>query len=313
MKITIGTRGSALALWQARHVASLIEKNHPDAQIELIIIKTQGDKLLDSPLALIGGKGLFTKEIEEALLDGRVDLAVHSMKDLPTLLPDGLKLAALLDREDPRDVFISRDGRKLEELEPGSTIGTSSLRRKAFLLNRYAGLEVTSIRGNVDTRLRKVETEGVAGVMLAAAGVKRMGFADRVTSYMDPEVMIPAIGQGALGVEIRAGNPAIETIAAELNHEQTAICVGIERSFLKKMGGGCQVPMSAYAVVRGDEVRVTAAVFHPDGNPMIRDTLTGPKRDGRTGVRLADVLMNRGGAAIIKSVLGQDWLPGPEE
>jgi hydroxymethylbilane synthase len=313
MKINIGTRGSALALWQARHVASLIEKSHPDVQTELIIIKTQGDKLLDSPLALIGGKGLFTKEIEEALLDGRVDLAVHSMKDLPTLLPDGLKVGALLDREDPRDVFISRDGRSLEELAPGSTIGTSSLRRKAFLLNRYPDLNVTSIRGNVDTRLRKVETEGLAGIMLAAAGVKRMGFADRVTTYMDSEVMIPAIGQGALGVEIRSGDTAVEPIAAELNHAETAICVEMERSFLKKMGGGCQVPMAAHAVVNGDELTVTAAVFHPDGNPMIRDTLTGLKRDERTGVRLADALMNRGGAAIIKSVLGQDWLPDSEE
>ncbi|MEJ2717426.1 MAG: hydroxymethylbilane synthase [Deltaproteobacteria bacterium] len=313
MNINIGTRGSALALWQARHVASLIEKNHPEARIELIVIKTQGDKLLDSPLALIGGKGLFTKEIEEALLDRRVDLAVHSMKDLPTLLPDGLKLAALLEREDPRDVFVSRDGRNLEELGPGSVIGTSSLRRKAFLLNRYPELEVTSIRGNVDTRLRKIETEGMAGIMLAAAGVKRMGFADRVTTYMDPEVMIPAIGQGALGIEIRAGDPTIETVAAELNHEETAICVGIERSFLATMGGGCQVPMSAYAIVRGDEVRLTAAIFHPDGNPMIRDTLTGSKRDERTGVRLAEVLMNRGGAAIVKSVLGQDWLRDPEQ
>ncbi|MEW6113530.1 MAG: hydroxymethylbilane synthase, partial [Thermodesulfobacteriota bacterium] len=179
MKLRIGTRGSALALWQARHVASLIQELHPQTSIELVTIKTTGDKILDAPLATIGGKGLFTKEIEEALLEGRVDLAVHSMKDVPTELPDGLKLAAILKREDPRDVFISRDGRGLEELKSGERIGTSSLRRRAFILNRFPELEIISIRGNVDTRLRKIESENLAGILLASAGVKRMGFVDR--------------------------------------------------------------------------------------------------------------------------------------
>jgi hydroxymethylbilane synthase len=210
MKLTIGTRGSALALWQARHVASIIEEHHPSVKVELMTIKTQGDKILDAPLAQIGGKGLFTKEIEDALLDGRVDLAVHSMKDLPTELPKGLRLAAVMEREDPRDVFISRDGGPLEDLPRGARIGTSSLRRKAFLLNRYPGLEVISIRGNVDTRLKKIETENLAGIMLAAAGIIRMGFADRITSYMEPEAMIPAIGQGALAIETRESDPGVE-------------------------------------------------------------------------------------------------------
>ncbi len=178
MKLIIGTRGSALALWQARYVARTIETHHRDVQVELLTIKTRGDKILDVPLAIIGGKGLFTKEIEDALLDGRVDLAVHSLKDLPTELPEGLCLAAVMEREDPRDVFISRDGRPIEALEAGAGIGTSSLRRGAFLLNRFPKLRVVSIRGNVDTRIRKIETENLAGVVLAAAGVRRMGLSD---------------------------------------------------------------------------------------------------------------------------------------
>jgi hydroxymethylbilane synthase len=311
MKLTIGTRGSALALWQARHVASIIEKNHPSVKVELMTIKTQGDKILDAPLAKIGGKGLFTKEIEDALLEGRVDLAVHSMKDLPTDLPRGLRLSAVLEREDPRDVFISGEGKPLEDLPPGARIGTSSLRRKAFLLNRYPGLEVISIRGNVDTRLRKLETENLAGIMLAAAGVIRMGYADRITAYMEPEAMIPAIGQGALALETRESDPVVEEIVTGMDHPETARCVKIERAFLQRMGGGCQVPMAAHCVSHGDGTKVVAAVVHPDGNPMIRDSYTGPIGEAHVGTRLADALLSQGAAAILKAVLAEDWEPGP--
>jgi hydroxymethylbilane synthase len=292
-------------------VASVIEKTHPNTTVELMTIKTQGDKILDTPLANIGTKGLFTKEIEEALLDGRVDLAVHSMKDLPTDLPIGLKLSAIMRREDPRDVFISRDGRGLEELEAGARIGTSSLRRKAFLLNRLPHLEVISIRGNVDTRLKKMETENLAGVMLAAAGVLRLGFGDRVTAFVELDSMIPAIGQGALAIETRANDHRTEEVVAPLNHDETAECVQVERAFLRRMGGGCQVPMAAHCVIDGDRLKVVAAVVHPDGTPIIMDTLTGPKGDASTGSKLADSLIGRGADAILRSVLDQGWEPGP--
>lgn len=311
MKITIGTRGSALALWQSRHVARTIEEHHPDIQVELITIKTRGDKILDTPLAIIGGKGLFTKEIEDALLDGRADLAVHSMKDLPTELPEGLKLAATMKREDPRDVFISRDGRGLEELPAGAIIGTSSLRRKAFLLQRFPGLQVVPIRGNVETRLRKIKSEGLAGAVLAAAGMKRMGFADRVTSLLEIDLMIPAIGQGAIAIETRENDPRVDAVVACLNDPETARCVAVERAFLARMGGGCQVPMAAHCVSEGDGIRVVAAVVHPDGTAMVKDVYAGRNADPGIGSRLADALIDQGAAEILKSVLGDDWAPGP--
>ncbi len=311
MKITIGTRGSALALWQSRHVARAIEEHHPDIHVELITIKTRGDKILDTPLAVIGGKGLFTKEIEDALLDGRADLAVHSMKDLPTELPEGLKLAATMKREDPRDVFISRDGRGLEDLPAGAVIGTSSLRRKAFLLQRFPGLQVVPIRGNVETRLRKIESEGLAGAVLAAAGMNRMGFADRVTSLLEPDLMIPAIGQGAIAIETRENDPRVDAVVACLNDPETAGCVAVERAFLARMGGGCQVPMAAHCVTEGDGIRVVAAVVHPDGTAMVKDMYAGRNSDPGIGSRLADALIGQGAAKILKSVLGDDWEPGP--
>ena len=312
MILTIGTRGSALALWQARYVAATIERNHPGTKVELLTIKTRGDKILDTPLAKIGSKGLFTKEIEDALLDGRVDLAVHSMKDVPTELPEGLHLAATMEREDPRDVFISRDGRTPADLEPRSRVGTSSLRRRAFLLNAYPELEVVSIRGNVDTRMRKIESENLAGALLAAAGIKRMGFADRITCYLEPEDMIPAIGQGALAIETRVHDPDTYALVKDLDHAKTAACVAVERAFLHRMGGGCQVPMAAYCVARDDSIKVEAAVVHPDGTHIVRDSYEGAGGDASVGSRLADRLIERGADSILRSVLGADWQPGGE-
>ncbi len=311
MRLIIGTRGSALALWQAGHVAERIKGAHPELTVELKTIKTRGDKILDTPLALIGGKGLFTKEIEDALLDRRIDLAVHSMKDLPTELPDGLRLTAVLEREDPRDVFISREGKRLHELSPGSKVGTSSLRRKAFLLSRLPHLTVEPVRGNVDTRIRKIESQGLDGVLLAAAGIKRMRLEDRITEFLGPDFMIPAIGQGAMGVETRSNDPAIESVVTELNHPATDYCVRVERAFLMRMGGGCQVPMAAHAVVSGGNVRVEAAVIHPDGKPAVNGAAEASTGDLAMGVRLADEIIENGADRILKQVLGQDWRPGP--
>ncbi len=313
MKITIGTRGSALALWQARHVRDLISVKHPEYQVELLTIKTKGDKILDAPLAKIGGKGLFTKEIEDALLNGKVDLAVHSMKDLPTELPRGLRVGAILQREDPRDVFISRDGRGLGQLRSCDLVGTSSLRRQAFLSSRFPEIKVVSIRGNVDTRLRKIETEDLAGVVLAAAGISRMGFTDRVTSYLELDTIIPAIGQGAMGIEIREDDPAIQAVVSGLNHRETELCVNAERAFLRRMGGGCQVPMAAHAVEVDGRLMICGAVVHPDGQPVIRESITGELEDPEIGADLADMLIQRGGDEIARSVLGPDWRPGARE
>jgi len=312
MRLTIGTRGSALALWQARHVAGRIEQANPGTTVELTIIKTRGDKILDTPLAMIGGKGLFTKEIEDALLDGRVDLAVHSLKDLPTELPEGLKPAAVMKREDPRDALVSRDGKEFHEMAPGSRIGTSSLRRKAFLLSRYPTLEVIPIRGNVDTRLRKIETEGLAGVVLAAAGIKRMGFQDRITTLLDTDFMVPAIGQGALAIETRRDDPAVDELIAPLNDPETADCVGIERAFLKRMGGGCQVPMAAHCVRDGIGIKVAAAVVHPDGTPIIRNSYSGQLQTAALGARLADEMIAEGADSILRAII-KDWMPGAVE
>ena len=311
-KLTIGTRGSALALWQARHVASIIEARNPEIKVGLEIIKTQGDKILDVPLAKIGNKGLFTKEIEDALIDGKVDLAVHSMKDVPTDIPYGLCISAIMKREDPRDVFISGDGRRLDELPAGSRIGTSSLRRKAFLLNRFPDLEIISIRGNVDTRLKKIESENLAGVILAAAGIIRLGYAERITSFLEPDLVIPAIGQGALAIETRVDDPAVQPVIEPLNDPDTELCVRIERAFLQRLGGGCQVPMAAHCVKKnGKEIEISAAVVHPDGNPMIKEIFSGSAENSGVGSRLADVLIGRGADVILRSVLSDDWEPGP--
>ena len=296
-----------MALWQARHVATKLLEEFPELTVDTIIIKTQGDKILDAPLSKIGGKGLFTKEIEDALLDGQVDLAVHSMKDVPTELPAGLHLASILEREDCRDVFISRDGTTLENLPPGSLIGTSSLRRRAFLLNRFPEIEVVSIRGNVDTRIKKIETENLSGVMLAAAGVLRMGFASKITSYLEPDVMLPAIGQGAIGIETRVDDATTNAIVGKLNHDSTALCVRIERQFLSRMGGGCQVPMAAYCRLENGIVHFEAAVAHPDGTPMIREECHTMELSESLGGILANRLIELGAADVLRRVLGHEW------
>lgn len=306
MKLTaikIATRGSALALVQANWVKDKLTKQFPDLTVELEIIKTKGDKILDVPLADIGGKGLFVKEIEDAVLDGRAHLAIHSIKDVPTEFPAGLGLVAVAEREDFRDVLVSRDGLKLDELPSGARIGTSSLRRRAQLLNRRPDLKIESIRGNVETRLSKIVTENLDGVILAAAGLNRLGLAHRITQHLEPGIMLPAIGQGALGLETRTDDKAVLDIISFLDHRDTAVCVKAERAFLERLEGGCQVPIAALGVLKKDRIQLTGLVADPDGRKCLRGRLEAePEEAEDLGKSLAEELLDRGADEILSSI-----------
>ena len=302
-ELRIGTRGSRLALHQSNWVKDKIGEAHPDLPVTLIRIKTAGDRIQDVPLAKIGGKGLFVKEIEEALIQGRIDLAVHSIKDVPTELPEGLHLSAITRREDPRDVFISKDGRSLEELPRGAKIGTSSLRRQAQLKRFRGDLEVVPLRGNLDTRLKKLETMGLDGIVLAFAGLKRMGLEERMTEVLSTEISLPAIGQGALGIEMRVDDREAEEAIRFLNDTESSIAVSAERAFLKRLGGGCQVPIAAFGQVIGSRFRIDGLVGTVDGKRLVRHHLEGPLEEaGSLGVELAEVLLSRGAEAILEEV-----------
>jgi hydroxymethylbilane synthase len=292
--LVIASRGSQLALWQARWVAAqLTEAGHP-CRIE--IIRTTGDKITDVPLAKVGTKGLFTKEIEEALLDERADLAVHSLKDLPTELPEGLVLAAVPPREDPRDAVV---GCRLALLPHGAKVGTSSLRRAAQLRQLRPDLLVESVRGNLDTRLRKLDEAQYDAILLAAAGLKRLGWADRIAELLEPSAMCPAVGQGALAIEARAGS----SVAAVLDHAPTHTAILAERALLKALGGGCQVPIGAHATVAEDNLSLIAIVAAPDGTQVIRASIEGPTSDAATlGHTLAEDLLSRGARQILEAV-----------
>ena len=306
MKLTtikIGTRGSALALVQANWVKDKLSKQFPDLTIELEIIQTKGDKILDVPLANVGGKGLFVKEIEEAVLDGRAHLAVHSIKDVPAEFPEGLGIVAVAEREDFRDVLVSRDGLKLDELPSGARIGTSSLRRRAQLLNRRPDLKIESIRGNVETRLSKIVTENLDGVILAAAGLNRLGLAHKITQHLEPGVMLPAIGQGALGLETRMDDKVVLDIISFLDHRDTAVCVKAERAFLERLEGGCHVPIAALGVLKKDRLQLTGLVADPDGRKCLRDRLEAePEEAEELGKSLAEELLDRGADEILSSI-----------
>jgi len=292
--LVIASRGSQLALWQARWVAAQLSAAGHECRIE--IIKTTGDKIADVPLAKVGTKGLFTKEIEEALLDGRADLAVHSLKDLPTELPEGLVLAAVPEREDPRDAVV---GKKLADLPPGAKVGTSSLRRAAQLLKLRPDLQVESIRGNLDTRLRKLDEGQYDAILLAAAGLKRLGWGDRIAEILEPEQMCPAVGQGALAIETRAGFEAV----AMLDHADTHTAVMAERGVLRALGGGCQVPIGAYATVSQGRVRLLAIVAAPDGSQLVGAQAGGAAAEAaEIGARLAAYLLQRGARQILEAV-----------
>lgn len=268
--IVVGSRGSQLALWQARHVAARLEQLGEQTRIE--IIKTTGDKITDVPLAQVGGKGLFTKEIEEALLAGAIDLAVHSLKDVPAELSAGLVLAAFPEREDPRDALI---GRTLAELRSGDKVGTSSLRRSAQLHTMGLGLAIGTLRGNVDTRLRKLDEGQYDAIVLAAAGLRRLGWENRITELLDPGVMCPAPGQGALAIETRGDGGSAQQVAQKLDHPATRAAVTAERALLAVLEGGCQVPIGAYAHLEGSSIHLRAIVASPDGRRAVRDNLCG--------------------------------------
>ena len=301
--IVIGTRGSRLALWQADWVQSEIQRRFPGTAVERSTIKTQGDKITDVPLAKVGGKGLFVKEIESALLDGRVDLAVHSMKDMPAEIPDGLVIGAVPERESPFDVLITRDGRSLGEIEPGAVIGTSSLRRAAQIRHRRPDLQVQPLRGNVETRIAKLEAGDFAGIVLAAAGLNRLGLAERASEILPPEVMLPAVGQGALCIEIRRDDPRTAPIAAALDHRDSRRAVMGERAFLRRLQGGCQVPIAGFGRIEGPELTLTGLVAGVDGTPIIRDRLSGPADTAEAiGLALAEVLIGRGADAILETL-----------
>jgi hydroxymethylbilane synthase len=303
-RVVIGTRGSKLALWQAEWVKSELEKKYPDLTVELLRIKTTGDKITDVPLAQVGGKGLFVKEIEEALLDGRADLAVHSMKDVPTEFPEGLHLTAIAEREDPRDALISA-GVLLKDLPEGAKVGTSSLRRQAQLLNIRPDLEIAQLRGNLDTRLRKLDEGQYDAIILAGAGVRRLGWDERITELLPPEIFLPAIGQGAIGIETRTSDDEINGLVAFFDHRETSLAVRAERALLKRLEGGCQVPIAAYGTVSkdGNELSLTGLVASTDGQTIIKDSLCGSAAEPEAlGTRLAEVLLGKGAWEILKEL-----------
>jgi hydroxymethylbilane synthase len=298
--LTIGSRGSQLALWQARWIQARIEGFGVDSRIE--IIHTTGDKITDVALSKVGTKGLFTKEIEEALLSGTIDLAVHSLKDMPTELPDGLTLAGIPEREDPRDALVGRD---LAGLAQHARVGTSSLRRTAQLRARRPDLEIEDIRGNVDTRLRKLDAGQYDAIVLAAAGLRRLGWENRITELLDPSVMCPAVGQGALAVETRADGGVALEIARQLEHRESRIAVTAERALLAALGGGCQVPMGAYATVAQEALYIEAIIVSPDGTEIIRKKASGAAADAAAiGRALGEELLAEGGRAILETVYG---------
>ncbi|MBI5285964.1 MAG: hydroxymethylbilane synthase [Deltaproteobacteria bacterium] len=315
-RLRIGTRGSQLALWQANWVKGCLEKRYPLLEVELVKVKTTGDKLLDVALAKVGGKGLFVKEIEEALLDCKIDLAVHSMKDVPTEIPPGLHISAITEREDPRDAFITGvrgqgvkgtgvpfTVRGFKDLPQGANIGTSSLRRTSQILNIRPDLKISQLRGNLNTRLKKLDEGQFDAIILAAAGIKRLGLESRITEYLEPDISLPAIGQGAIGIETRIDDKETNEMVAFLNHKETSACVRAERAFLKRLEGGCQVPIASYGQVGDGGLRLTGLVGEVDGGRIIKDSIAGPVDRGvDLGIGLAERLLEKGAWEILKKV-----------
>jgi hydroxymethylbilane synthase len=310
MTVRIATRRSALAMWQARHVSGLLTAREPGLEVQLLELMTRGDRILDVPLAEVGGKGLFVKEIEDALLRGDAQVAVHSMKDLPAVEPPGLVIAAVPVREDPRDALVSH-GKKLAELPRGARVGTASLRRSAQLQAMRPDLRIETIRGNVATRLRKID-EGFDAVVLAHAGLRRLGLTDKVAQVFSTEEMLPAVAQGALAIEARQDDAETMRRLAPLEDRATRIQVEAERGFLRKLQGGCQVPIAGHAEVKGDQVRLRGLVANLDGTVIIRGERTGPVADAaRVGEELADELLARGAGAILSAIEKGPGLAAP--
>jgi len=301
--LKIGTRGSKLALWQANWVKAGLEKGHPGLAVELVTIKTKGDKILDVPLAKVGGKGLFVKEIEEALLDGRIDLAVHSMKDMPGDIPPGLCIGPVPKRELPLDVLISAGGDNLADLKQGASIGTSSLRRTAQLKHLRPDLQIAGLRGNLDTRLRKLDEGQMDAIVLAAAGIHRLGLEDRVTEYLDPDDMLPAVAQGALCIEIRESDPETDRLVSILNHPDTRTVVLGERAFLRRLEGSCQIPVAGHGTLENGNFSIRGLVANLEGTQVIQATASGAGQRAReVGIELAEELLANGADRILKEL-----------
>jgi hydroxymethylbilane synthase len=303
-KIIIGSRGSKLALCQTKMIAASLMNHHPGLVVEIIKIKTQGDKILDVPLAKIGDKGLFVKELEDALLNEQIDLAVHSLKDVPTDLPPGLIIGAVTTRENPQDILISRNNIQLQDLPPDATLGTSSLRRQAQLLHYSPRFKLVDLRGNLDTRIRKLTEQKMDGIVLAAAGVCRLGWQEKISQYLPIDICLPAVGQGALGIEIRETDQRLKTLIAPLNHPPTGAAAVAERALLKRLEGGCQVPLGAYAQVENNTLRLQGVIASVDGEKLIRDEISGkPDEAAELGVGLAERLLDAGGREILATIM----------
>lgn len=303
-KLTIGTRQSLLALWQSNHIATLLREKYPECEVVLKKIVTKGDRILDVPLAQIGGKGLFTKEIETELADGTIDLAVHSLKDMPTVLPEGLCLTAITERANVGDAFVSNKYASFEELPLGAVIGTSSLRRKAQLLAARPDLQIMDLRGNVDTRLRKLDEGLYDAIILAAAGLERLGHGDRITALIPPDVCLPAVGQGALAIEARTADDEVRSMLEFLNDLPTKQSTDAERAFLGLLEGGCQVPIGVHADVAGEQIKIEAIIAALDGSTVLRDTITGKAEDAvALGQQLGKKMLAAGGQEILAAIL----------
>ncbi|GJM15924.1 MAG: porphobilinogen deaminase [Thermodesulfobacteriota bacterium] len=300
----IGTRGSKLALWQANHVRNLLSASNPELEIEIQIIKTTGDAILNSPLSEIGGKGVFVKEIEEALLSENVDIAVHSMKDVPTVLPAGLIIGAVVERHDPRDAFISNTGQTLAKLSKGSRIGTGSLRRASQLLHHYPSIKIVSIRGNVDTRIRKLKEDGeFDAIVLAVAGLERMGLGEEITEIISTDIMLPAPGQGIVAIECREGDEETANILRAINHTETEIAAISERAFLYRLGGDCNVPVGCNAILSGNTINLSGIISSPEGKLLIKkDASDSIQHAGQLGEQLAEMILEAGGNEILEQL-----------
>ena len=306
-RLRIATRKSPLALWQAEHVQARLRALHPGLEVELVTMSTRGDRILDSPLSKIGGKGLFVKELEQGMLEGSADIAVHSMKDVPAEFPEGLVLGAILEREDPRDAFVSGQFAAVEELPQGTVVGTSSLRRQCQLRAQRPDLQILDLRGNVGTRLAKLEAGDYAAIILACAGLKRLGLAERITRALSPEEMLPAIAQGVIGIECRADDAATRALIDPLNHTDTRYRTLAERAMNATLSGGCQAPVAGYSELDNGILHLRGLVGRPDGSEMIRGEISGPAGDAeQLGQQLADDLLARGARPILAELLTSD-------
>ncbi len=302
--LKIATRNSPLALWQAEHVKQQLINLHPDLNVELVSMTTEGDRFLDAPLVAVGGKGLFIKELEQALLCGEADIAVHSMKDVTIDLPDELAIPVILKREDVRDVFISNNYKHIEDLPEGAVLGTSSLRRQSQVKASRPDITLKDLRGNVGTRLRKLDAGEYDAIILAAAGIIRLGLKERITELIPESILLPAIGQGAIGIECRAGDTEVHDLIAALNDRETSLCVETERAFSRRLFGGCQLPIAGQAAIKGSDINMVGLVAKIDGSEVIKSELSGgiEKRD-EIGATLAEHLLERGADEILKALI----------